>query len=89
MNVQEAGAAPRCRHNGSSTPTGDKMSDGGTVYLEKGIPASVADALKAKGHNYRGSSTSYGGYQAIRIDLEKGLLYGGSDPRKDGMALGY
>ena len=89
MNVQEAGVAPRCRHNGSSTPTGQVETDGGQVYLEKGIPASVSEALHRKGHRLADPDTTYGGYQAIRIDAATGKLYGGSEPRKDGMALGY
>ena len=89
MNVQEAGVAPRCRHNGSSTPTGQVETDGGQVFLEKGIPASVAEALHRKGHRLADPDTTYGGYQAIRIDAATGKLYGGSEPRKDGMALGY
>ncbi len=89
MNVQAAGVAPRCRHNGSSTPTGHVETDGGKVYLEKGIPDTVTEALHMKGHKMAGSGTSYGGYQNIRIDHEAGKLYGGSEPRKDGMALGY
>ncbi|TFH28241.1 MAG: gamma-glutamyltransferase, partial [Bacteroidia bacterium] len=38
MNLQEAGDAPRIRHDGSSQPTGSKMTDGGVVNLESGIP---------------------------------------------------
>ncbi len=89
MNVQAAGVAPRCRHNGSSTPTGSRMRGGGAVYLEKGIPDDVAKALEAMGHRIATSGTSYGGYQAIRIDWQGGKLVGGSEPRKDGLAMGY
>jgi gamma-glutamyltranspeptidase/glutathione hydrolase len=31
----------------------------------------------------------WGGAQIVRIDEESGVLVGASDPRKDGMALGY
>jgi len=30
-----------------------------------------------------------GGYQAIMINLETGMLHGGTDPRKDGQVAGY
>lgn len=89
MDVQEAGDAPRFRHLGSSEPTGQTARDGGEVALESEVPAEVRRALEAKGHRLVSSPGGFGGYQAIRIDLDRGVLLGGSDPRKDGSALGY
>ncbi len=90
LNVQAAGDAARMRHAGSATPTGlAGDAGGGTVYLESGIADSAVDALRGKGHRVERTRGGFGGYQAILIDWEHGTLHGGSDPRKDGCALGY
>jgi gamma-glutamyltranspeptidase/glutathione hydrolase len=90
MNVQEAGDAARVRHSGSATPEGHAgSSDGGTVAVESGISQATIDSLRAKGHNVVRSRGGFGGYQGIRIDWANGVLLGGSDPRKDGCAVGY
>ena len=60
-----------------------------TVQAESGLPGHVADALKAKGHTLVAPPKPIGGSQAIWIDWEEGVLTGGSDPRKDGCAMGY
>ena len=89
MNVQQAGDAARCCHVGSSTPTGRTMTDGGQLQVEPAISDGVVAALRAKGHKVVRSGSGYGGYQAILIDPTTGVLQGGSDPRKDGAAVGY
>ena len=89
MNLQEAGDAARMRHSGSSQPTDQLMSDGGTVYLESGIPESVREELKAMGHDIATRRTVYGGYQAILRNDVQGVYYGASESRKDGQAAGY
>ena len=88
MNLQEAGDAPRIRHDGSSSPTGSKMDDGGTIYMETGFDFEELRKLALKGHNL-GIGGSYGGYQAIMYDAENGVYYGASESRKDGQAAGY
>ncbi len=64
------------------------FADAGVLKLERGIPRNVAQQLSDLGHNVQIPETPLGGAQAIRI-REDGVLEGGSDPRKDGCALGY
>ncbi len=89
MNLQEAGDAPRFLHQGSSQPTGEQMTDGGQVIVESGIPYSAVHGLMSRGHNVGFALGPYGGYQAILWDAEKGVYFGASESRKDGMAAGY
>ncbi|MDO9451404.1 MAG: gamma-glutamyltransferase [Stagnimonas sp.] len=89
MNLQEAGDAPRWYHTGSSEPTGEQMTDGGSLSLETGFPYESVRALMGKGHQMGWEFGGYGGYQAIQRDLKTGAYYGASESRKDGMAAGY
>lgn len=90
MNVQEAGDAARVRHVGSATPTGlPADSAGGRVLVEGGVSDEVVRRLEAMGHRVDRSRGDFGGYQAILIDHAQGSLHGGTDPRKDGCAVGY
>ena len=73
MDVQAAIDAPRVLRGGQSR--------GGRAA------GSEVDGLRARGHDV--DPSPWGGAQAIRIDWERGVLIGGSDPRKDGCALGY
>lgn len=89
MNLQEAGDAPRIQHEGSSEPTDERMTDGGTVYLESGFDYQEIRNLLAKGHKIGYSLDGYGGYQAIMFDAKNGVYFGASESRKDGQAAGY
>ncbi len=89
MNLQEAGDAARLRHSGSSQPTGEAMTDGGTLNLETGFSDGVIDKLKAMGHRVEIRAGGYGGYQAIMRDHKNNAYIGASESRKDGMAAGY
>ena len=60
---------------------------GGVLELEPTVSPAVRADLEARGHVLKIVTSPIGGSQAIRI--RDGLLEGGSDSRKDGMALGF
>lgn len=59
------------------------------VEAEATLPAASRAGLEALGHKIVTTKDPIGGAQAIWIDAARGTLYGGSEPRKDGFALGY
>lgn len=89
MNLQEAGDAPRMFHTGSSQPTGERMTDGGILFLESGFTREVIREMIQKGHNIDHRVGGFGGYQAIMWDDVHKVYYGASESRKDGQAAGY
>lgn len=77
MNVQEAGEAPRFRHSNAG------------LALESNIGADARAGLEQRGHKLIKSFGAFGGFQGILFDRAHGVMMGGSDPRKDGLAIGY
>jgi gamma-glutamyltranspeptidase/glutathione hydrolase len=79
MTVQEAIASPRFNH-----------LSGLEVAFEPGISQGTLEGLAVKGHRIVSATPeSFGGAHAILIDPSSGVLMGGSDPRKDGCAIGF
>lgn len=76
MDLQSAIDAPRA------------FSDAGNMKVERGYSDEVRQELTDLGHAVTIPDTAIGGAQAIRIRAD-GVLEGASDPRKDGIALGY
>lgn len=79
LDIQEAMDAPRF------------MPDpfDGEVEMEGAVPQEIQDDLTARGHRLVTPRAPVGGSQAISIDWDNNLLTAGSDPRKDGCAMGY
>ncbi len=76
MNVQEAGEAPRFRHSVAG------------LALESAISPEARFGLSRRGHSIVTQIGMFGGFQGIQFD-RRGVMMGGSDPRKDGLAIGY
>ena len=77
MDIQEAIDSPR------------SFPEDGFLKLEVGYSDSIAKELEIKGHNIIRPDQPIGGAQAILHNVLADTLIGGSDPRKDGLAIGY
>ena len=75
LDLQQASDAPR------------SFAVDGVLQLETTIPKGVADDLAGRGHAIQYLESPLGGCQAVQLDRERGVMYGASDHRKDGMAL--
>jgi gamma-glutamyltranspeptidase/glutathione hydrolase len=83
MDAQTALDAPRFRVD---------ERGGAELLIEEGVPEETAKALAAMGHQVNLQPafwSGFGGGQIIAVDAETGVLEGGSDPRKDGYAVGF
>ncbi|MER8864022.1 gamma-glutamyltransferase [Mesorhizobium sp. M0751] len=78
MDLQEAIDLPRV------APVSGTMK----VQAEHGLAGETATELSRRGFEIIPATDPIGGAQAIRIDWANGTLLGGSEPRKDGCALG-
>ena len=58
------------------------------VEVESTVPAAILEELASRGFRIVPVTEPIGGAQAIMIDWANGTLQGGSDPRKDGCAIG-
>lgn len=86
MFPQDAVAAPRWLHGRT---WGASSND---LKMESRIPQATLDEMKKRGHpvaKVDDYTDSMGHAGAIMIDQKTGLRYGATDPRGDGLAVGY
>jgi gamma-glutamyltranspeptidase / glutathione hydrolase len=78
MDASEAVSAPRFHHQWEP----DKL------YLEPAIARDVVDGLKQRGHEVVVEDGDWSAAEVIVVE-PSGAIWGGSDPRRDGLAAGY
>lgn len=83
MNIEEAVNVPRIHHQW--------LPD--IIYLEKfSVNNDTYSILEQMGYKFKDRNTAFrvlGSAQAIMIDQEKNVIYGASDKRRSGSAVGY
>jgi len=78
MDASQAVSAPRFHHQWAPD----------VLYLEPDTARDVADALRARGHEVVVEKSEWSAAEAIVVDPD-GAFWGGSDPRRDGLAAGF
>ena len=82
-NITDFGLSPQAAMDAPRS-----FAERDVLNVENGYSDEVKAELAAMGHDVQTPDTAIGGSQAIMIH-PNGVLEGGSDPRKDGCALGY
>ncbi|HEV2404870.1 MAG TPA: gamma-glutamyltransferase [Ktedonobacterales bacterium] len=86
LNMQAALEMPRWVHGAESPDEPEHLR------IESRIPAETVAAMRERGHTValvEAWDSSMGHAHGIRIDQERGVLAGGSDPRAEGAAVGW
>lgn len=76
MSIQQAIDHPRM------------LARGDTFEMERTVPESIWEGLRAKGHSPTVAVNPLGTCHAIWVDHARGVFLGGSDGRRDGIAIG-
>ena len=79
MDVGAAVSAPRFHHQW--------VPD--TLFVERDIPEDVIRGLERRGHQVEVGRRNWSAAEAIVVDPATGIHFGGSDPRREGLAKGY
>jgi gamma-glutamyltranspeptidase/glutathione hydrolase len=88
MNVQQAVEAARWVSLPGTQPA--TWHDAYVLQLEEGFDPETVAKLERLGHQIQLAPLGLGGHvQLIRRDPETGVLFGASDPRGDGAAMGF
>jgi gamma-glutamyltranspeptidase/glutathione hydrolase len=90
LPVQQAVESPRFAVD--AKPNFYKPGSEISITMEKRVPAASIQKLQEWGHKINATSdftAAVGGMQAIVIDLQKGTMLAGADPRRTGYAVGW